>query len=88
LIVEDGVVVSFSENGAKENPWIESFWSRFKTENHSLFLEAGTLEELAQLVDQQMVYYNTRRRHSSLAYMTPIEYLQQEGILPDHVSLN
>ena len=27
LIVEDGVVISFSENGAKDNPWIESFWN-------------------------------------------------------------
>lgn len=82
LIVEDGVVISFSENGAKDNPWIESFWSRFKGENHSLLWEAETLPELIEVVDRQMEYSNTRRRHSRLAYRSPLEYLNQEGILP------
>ena len=86
LIVEDGAVISFSENGAKDNPWIESFWSRFKGENHSLLWEAVTLEELSNVVHRQMVYYNTSRRHSKLAYQSPIEYLYQEGILPSRLS--
>jgi putative transposase len=73
------VVISFSENGAKDNPWIESFWSRFKGENHSLFWEAQTLEELSAVVERQMEYYNTRRRHSSLAYKAPLEYLHYCG---------
>jgi putative transposase len=88
LIVEAGVVVSFSENGAKDNPWIESFWSRFKAENHSLLWEAATLPELIEVVDRQMTYYNSRRRHSSLAYRSPLEYLHQEGMLPSRVSRN
>lgn len=88
LIVEDGVVMSFSENGAKDNPWIESFWSRFKGENHSLLWEAQTLAELTEIVHRQMVYYNARRRHSRLAYRSPLEYLHQEGILPDRLSRN
>lgn len=86
LIVEDRVVVSFSENGAKDNPWIESFWSRFKGENHSLLWEAQTLEELIKVVDRQMVYYNTKRRHSKLAYQSPLEYLHQEKILSNRLS--
>jgi putative transposase len=88
LIVEGGVVISFSENGAKDNPWIESFWSRFKSENHSLLWEAATLAELIEVVDRQMMYYNHKRRHSSLAYQSPLEYLHQEGILPNRVSRN
>lgn len=88
LIVEDGVVISFSENGAKDNPWVESFWSRFKGENHSLLWEAETLWELRAVVDRQMRYYNTRRRHSRLAYQSPLEYLHQEGVLPSRVSRN
>lgn len=88
LIVEEGVVMSFSENGAKDNPWIESFWSRFKGENHSLLWEAQTLAELTEVVNRQMVYYNSRRRHSRLAYRSPLEYLHQEGILPHRLSRN
>jgi putative transposase len=88
LIVEDGVVISFSENGAKDNPFVESFWSRFKGENQSLLWEAETLEELRTVVDRQMTYYNTERRHSRLAYQSPLEYLHQEGILPSRVSRN
>jgi putative transposase len=88
LIVEDGVVISFSENGAKDNPWIESLWSRFKGENHSLLWEAATLPELIKVVDRQMTYYNAKRRHSRLANRCPLEYLHQEGILPSRVSRN
>jgi putative transposase len=88
LIVEDGVVISFSENGAKDNPWIESFWSRFKSENHSLLWDAETLPELIEVVDRQMTYYNAKRRHSRLANRCPLEYLHQEGILPSRVSRN
>lgn len=88
LIVEEGVVISFSENGAKDNPWIESFWSRFKGENHSLLWEAETLEKLIEIVNRQMTYYNTRRRHSRLAYQSPLAYLHQEGILPSCLSPN
>lgn len=88
LLIDAGVVVSFSENGAKGNPWVESFWSRFKQENHSLLLEADTLEELREIIDRQMRYYNRERRHSGLAYQSPIEYLRGEGILPTAVSRN
>lgn len=88
LIVEDGVVISFSEHGAKDNPWIESFWSRFKCENQSLLSEAETLPEVMEIVDRQMIYYNTQRRHSRLAYRSPLEYLHQEGILPNCLSRN
>lgn len=88
LIVEAGVVVSFSERGARDNPWIESFWSRFKAENHSLLWEAATLPELVEIVERQMRYYNTRRRHSRLANRSPLEYLHREGILPSRLSRN
>ncbi len=88
LMMEEGVVLSFSENGAKDNPWIESFWSRFKAENHSLVIEAQTLEEVIEIVDRQMRYYNSKRRHSRLAYQTPLEYLHTEGVLPRPLSRN
>jgi putative transposase len=83
LLMESEVIVSYSERGAKDNPWIESFWGHFKGENGSLLIEAETLEELREVVDRQMAYYNERRRHSSLDYRSPVEYLKSEGIHVD-----
>lgn len=39
LLAADGVRLSYALGGAKDNPEMESFFSRFKTEGHSLFLE-------------------------------------------------
>ena len=50
LLVEDGAKVSYSENGAKDNPWIESLWGRFKTENESLIAEAMGTVQLTEIV--------------------------------------
>ncbi len=80
LLLEAGAVVSYSERGAKDNPWVESLWSHFKGENSSLLIEADTLSELEGVVDQQMIYHNEQRRHASLDYVAPVEYLSSEGI--------
>jgi putative transposase len=79
LLLRSRVRISYSENGARGNPWIESFWARFKQENHSLFIEAATLSELRRLVDQQMRYYNRKRRHSSIGNQPPLTYLNSKG---------
>ena len=63
-------------NGAKDNPWIESFWGRFKTENNSLIMHAESLAELQDVTQQQMTYYNQDRRHSALDYRTPQQVVQ------------
>ncbi len=38
-----GVRVSYSQNRAEDNPWIESIWGRPKVENCSLLQEAQSL---------------------------------------------
>ena len=43
LLLEDHVRVSYALNGARDNPEMESFISRFKAENRSLLLDAQTL---------------------------------------------
>lgn len=77
LLLKDGVRVSYSQNGAKDNPWIESLWGRLKVENRSLLHEAQSLQELEEFVDDRLVYYNERRRHSQLQYQPPIVALEQ-----------
>ncbi len=74
--------VSFSENGARGNTAMESFNSRFKGENKSLFFEAANIWELGRLVAQRIEYHNRRRRHSALGYVAPIDYIIEKEILP------
>ena len=71
-----------------DNPWIESFWSRFKGENVSLFTEARDMKDLAALIDTQMQYYNRRRRHSRLGNQPPLAYLKSEGFGPGSLSMD
>lgn len=77
LLVEDRLRLSYALRGARDNPEMESFNGRFKTEGHSLFVEAQTLAELSQIVDKRMAYYNAERRHSSIGYVPPLTYIQQ-----------
>jgi putative transposase len=75
LLLEEKARLSYAERGARDNPWIESFWGRFETENGALILEAETLEEVRQIVGKQLEYYNRERRHSALDYRSPHEVL-------------
>jgi len=77
LLLEDGLRLSYALRGAKDNPEMEAFHSRFKTESHSLFLAAQTLADLIAVVDLRMQYYNTRRRHSSIGYVPPLTFIRQ-----------
>jgi len=73
LLLEEKMRVSYAQRGARDNPWIESFWGRFSVENSELILEAETLEEVKGIVVKQLGYYNRKRRHSALAYRRPYE---------------
>ena len=77
LLLQDKVQLSYALDGAKHNPAMESFNSRFKAEGHSLFLDAADLDPLEQVVARQMTYHNTKRRHSSLGYLSPLAYLKK-----------
>jgi len=76
ILIKDKARLSFAEAGVRENPIIESFFSRFKTENRDLFWECETEEELRRVVRERILYYNTQRRHSSLGNINPVEYIK------------
>ena len=77
ILLEDGMRVSYSEKGAKGNPWIESLWGRTKTEVGSQIAEASSLPALREVFDRRFSYYNQERRHSSIRYVPPCEHLEQ-----------
>lgn len=76
-LLDDELRVSYSENGAKGNPWIESLWGRTKAEIGSRITEASSLPALQTVFDERFRYYNQERRHSSIGYIPPREHLGQ-----------
>ncbi len=76
-LLEDGLRVSYSENGAKGNLWIESLWGRTKDEVGSRITEASSLPAPRTVFDERFKYYNQERRHSSIGQMPPREHLGQ-----------
>ena len=76
LLLEDQAKLSYALAGAKDNPHMESFFSRFKAEGHSLILQAGTMDELQAVIEQRVRFYNQVRYHSSLGDRPPLEWIQ------------
>lgn len=81
ILVKDNARLSFSENGARGNTPMESFFSRFKSENHSIFYDCPDIPTLTATVSKRMKYYNVQRRHSSLGNIAPLTYLEKMNIL-------
>ncbi|MGH7676064.1 MAG: integrase core domain-containing protein [Gemmatimonadales bacterium] len=77
LLLRDRARVSYALRGAKDNPQMEAFNSRFKNENRSLFLDAEDPEQLRGVVAERMAYYNRERRHSALGQQSPLSYARQ-----------
>lgn len=75
LLLKDNARVSYALGGAKDNPEMEGFISRFKSEGFSLFLDAQSVAELTEIVDQRIQYYNADRLHSSIGYLSPLNFI-------------
>lgn len=84
LLMKDHIRVSYALSGARDNPEMESFNSRFKTENRSLLLDAQKLEDLQLVVRERMEYHNRMRRHSTIGYQAPIQYIESQWLRPLH----
>jgi len=76
-----GVKTLYIEPGSPwQNAYSESFNSRFEDEllNRELFT---SLEETQILVEEYRLHYLHERPHSSLGYLTPVEFAAQQGLL-------
>jgi len=58
MLLDDGLRVSYSENGAKRSPWIESLWGRTKDEIGFRIAEAASLPTLRSISDKRFKCYN------------------------------
>jgi putative transposase len=54
-LLEDRLRVSYSENGPKGNPWIESLWGRRKEEIGSRITEASSLPALRSVFEERFL---------------------------------
>ncbi len=73
----NNVRLNFIEPGKPvQNAFVESFNGKFRDEclNEHWFI---SLADARRTIEAWRVDYNTQRPHSSLGYMTPIEYAQQ-----------
>ncbi len=72
------VVLDFSRPGKPtDNPFIESFNGKFRDEclNESWFLG---LPDARSIIERYRREYNEERPHSSLGYLTPVEFIAQQ----------
>ena len=78
LLAEHGVICSMSRSGnCWDNAAMESFFSTLKTERTSRKVCRTRDEARADVFDYVERFYNPRRRHSTLGYLSPMEYENQ-----------
>lgn len=77
ILIEDKAVLSYSENGARGNGWIESLWGRISVEFTPYLQHVETIPELRKLLNDRFTYYLFQRRHSGIAYQRPVEKLKK-----------
>ena len=78
LLAEHGVICSMSRSGnCWDNAAMESFFSTLKTERTSRKVYRTRDEARADVFDYVERFYNPRRRHSTLGYLSPMEYENQ-----------
>lgn len=75
LLSELGVTCSMSRSGnVWDNSAMESFFSSLKTERVHRKVYATRDEAKADVFDYVERFYNPRRRHSTIGYLSPVEY--------------
>jgi transposase InsO family protein len=82
LLDAAGLVRSMSRSGnCYDNAAMESFWSSFKTDTglDETVLSTRREAELA-VFDYIETFYNPRRRHSSLGYLSPVAFEKQHQL--------
>jgi putative transposase len=81
LLADNGVNCSMSRSGnVWDNAAMESFFSSLKTERAGRKVYRSRTEAKAGVFDYIERFYNPRRRHSTLGYISPIEFERRAGL--------
>jgi putative transposase len=78
---DHGVVCSMSRSGnVWDNAAMESFFSSLKTERAARKLYRTRGEAKADVFDYIERFYNPKRRHSTIGYLSPMEFEGKAGL--------
>src|SRR5438874_12555877 len=78
LMADHGVVCSMSRSGnVWDNAAMESFFSSLKTERTARRIYRTRDDAKADVFDYIECFYNPKRRHSTIGYMSPMEFEMQ-----------
>lgn len=81
LLTELGVTCSMSRSGnVWDNSAMESFFSTLKTERIARKVYRTRDQAKAEVFDYIERFYNPKRRHSTLGYLSPIDFEKQAGL--------
>ena len=81
LMADHGVVCSMSRSGnVWDNAAMESFFSSLKTERTARRIYRTRDDAKADVFDYIERFYNPKRRHSTIGYLSPMEFERQAGL--------
>ena len=81
LMADNGVTCSMSRSGnVWDNAAMESFFSSLKTERTARKTYRSRSEAKADVFDYIERFYNPKRRHSTLGYLSPIAFERKAGL--------
>ena len=81
LMADNGVSCSMSRSGnVWDNAAMESFFSSLKTERIAKKVYRTRDQAKADVFDYIERFYNPRRRHSTLGYLSPIDFEKQSEV--------
>jgi transposase InsO family protein len=81
LMADHGVVCSMSRSGnVWDNAAMESFFSSLKTERTARKMYRTRDDAKADVFDYIERFYNPKRRHSTIGYLSPMEFERQAGL--------
>ena len=81
LMADDGIVCSVSRAGnVLDNAAMESFFSSLKTERRQSKTCRTRGEARADVFHYIERFYDTTRRHSTIGYLSPVEFERKVGL--------
>ncbi len=80
LMADHGVLCSMSRSGnVWDNAAMESFFSSLKTERTARKVYRTRDQAKADVFDYVERFYNPKRRHSTIGYLSPMEFERKAG---------
>jgi putative transposase len=81
LMADNGVIYSMSPSGnVWDNAAMESFFSSLKTEKIGKKIYMARDEAKAEVFDYIERFYNPVSRHSTIGYLSPVEFERIDGL--------